>query len=151
MLTNRAGYKLLRILRGAEKHLTATYDPITAALTVVAYDAKVLLGFNRFRQQWEIPGGRRNAGESLRDCARRELLEESAQTPSKLCFKALAEVIRPSGLKKYTSLYLTHLNHLGPFAGTSEWQRIHLWDLKEDIGYIDEIDREFVYDCSKEI
>ena len=80
----------MRMLRGTETKLIATYNPITSALTVVECDGKYLLGFNKFREQWEIAGGRRNPGQSPRDCALRELFEESTQTPSELCFRALA-------------------------------------------------------------
>ncbi|MGW7693821.1 NUDIX domain-containing protein [Streptomyces asiaticus] len=38
--------------------------------------------FDRFRQSWELPGGRIEAGESPRQAAARELLEETGQEPA---------------------------------------------------------------------
>jgi 8-oxo-dGTP pyrophosphatase MutT (NUDIX family) len=47
------------------------------SLVVVEWAQQVLLGFNVNRQQWELPGGSVEAGESAQTAALRELSEET--------------------------------------------------------------------------
>src|SRR4051794_9433749 len=51
--------------------------PCPLALVVVVVDEEVLLGLNRWRRSWELPGGMLEAAESPRQAATRELLEET--------------------------------------------------------------------------
>ena len=55
--------------------------PLPAALVTLWHDAHVLMVFDRFRQQWELPGGGIEPGETPRQAALRELLEETGQRP----------------------------------------------------------------------
>jgi 8-oxo-dGTP diphosphatase len=48
-----------------------------AALVAVWYGRYLLLVFDRFRQEWELPGGRIDPGETAIQAAVRELHEES--------------------------------------------------------------------------
>ena len=41
---------------------------------------------------------------------------------------------------KYNPIYFTTLEELQPFQKNSETSEIKLWDLKEQVGYIDEVD-----------
>lgn len=51
--------------------------PMPAALVVVSCGRDVLLVFDRFRRQWELPGGGIDPGETPLQAAVRELREES--------------------------------------------------------------------------
>jgi len=51
--------------------------PVTHAVVLTRVPGGVLLVRNRARQCWELPGGLRDAGESARACAARELREET--------------------------------------------------------------------------
>ena len=52
----------------------------------------VVLVFNRYRKVWELPGGMIDAGETARDCARRELAEEAECAAGPLEWVGLVEV-----------------------------------------------------------
>lgn len=51
--------------------------PCPLSLVVVHSGGEVLFGLNRWRREWEIPGGMREVGESARATACRELAEET--------------------------------------------------------------------------
>ena len=54
--------------------------PRTGCSTIVTQGGKVLLikrGKQPFEGYWSLPGGAQEPGETLEDCARRELLEET--------------------------------------------------------------------------
>jgi 8-oxo-dGTP diphosphatase len=66
-------------------------DNVACSLVVVRFDTEVLLVFDRWRRQWEIPGGTLDPGETARDAAVRELAEETGITAVPLAFRAVAE------------------------------------------------------------
>ena len=70
------GNELLDILNPDEDKADAEYQPITHCLAVVKVGGDYLLGWNKYRQEWEIFGGCREKGESSRDCILRECNEE---------------------------------------------------------------------------
>src|ERR1051326_4111055 len=52
--------------------------PLPAALVALWRGACVLMVFDRFRQQWELPGGGIEPGETPRQAALRELLDRKS-------------------------------------------------------------------------
>lgn len=140
MITNRYGSTLLGVELGEETSLLRSRSPVTASLVIADHGGSFLFGFNRYRCQWEAPAGRIEPGETPRDCAARELLEESCQIAGFLDFIGLADITRPSGQRKYTALYTTSLAHVTDFRENGEWVRICFWDLAADIGDVDEVD-----------
>lgn len=64
----------------AESDLPSPTDaaiPCPLSLVVVSRAGSVLFGWNRWRAEWELPGGMRDADESARTAASRELREET--------------------------------------------------------------------------
>ena len=138
--SNQQGYRLLAIVRGDEDDLERQCTPITAALVVAKRGSKLLLGFNRYRNQWEAPGGQMEEGETARACAVRELHEEACQVTHELRFECLAEMLRPTGERKFTAIYSTSLRELTEFRENPEWVRIKLWSFSSFKGDIDDVD-----------
>ncbi len=80
--------------------------PIPASLVVVRFDGSVLMVFSGWRQQWELPGGIREPGETTRQAAVRELAGETGIRSVELEFVAVAEVdLRRPCRREYTALY----------------------------------------------
>jgi len=130
-ITNRSGYTLHGFLEGDEDELIGVTKPITASVVILEFEQEYLFGFNINRRQWELPGGRIEPGETPRECAFRELAEESSQQIKDLEFAGLAYMQRPAGDFKYTALYVGHAEKLQTFVENNEWNKIKLRDLSD--------------------
>lgn len=117
------------------------YHRLAGSYAVIECDNKYLLCYNTWREQWELPAGQREENETPKNCAIRELYEETGQSVSELKFKGLLKVKNLiSNEIKYNPVYFTRLEKLQPFQINKETSAIQLWDLKTSIGYIDEVD-----------
>lgn len=76
IVKDNKGNELLEIIRIGEEKADAQYNPISHCLIVVKIGDEYLLGWNKWRQNWEIFGGCREDNESLRECIVRECNEE---------------------------------------------------------------------------
>jgi 8-oxo-dGTP diphosphatase len=84
--------------------------PMPASLVVVRFEDSVLMIFDSWRQRWELPGGKRDPGETTRQAAVRELAEETGIETINLDFVAVAECdLRRPSRREYTALYRTDL------------------------------------------
>ncbi|MGW0607908.1 NUDIX hydrolase [Streptomyces sp. NPDC002640] len=126
------GNFLVSFTRGCEE--TPPRDaPLPAALVALWRAGRVLMVFDRHRQTWELPGGSIEEGETPRQAAARELLEESAQqADERLRFVGHARfVLAPDGRAEYLALYAGSCAEIRTFAPTEEISAIHWWDLVE--------------------
>ncbi|MFE6489157.1 NUDIX hydrolase [Streptomyces sp. NPDC057757] len=118
----------------SEKEATPPRDaPLPAALVALWCAGRVLMVFDRDRQSWELPGGRIEQGESPRQAALRELLEESGQEPEgPLRFVGYAKfVLAPDQRVEYLSVFAGHCAGVRDFQSNEETTAIHWWDLLE--------------------
>ena len=76
IVRDSAGNELLAIIDLPEETAEQQYSPVTHTLLVVKIGEEYLLGWNRWRQDWEIFGGCKEEGESIRKCIEREAEEE---------------------------------------------------------------------------
>lgn len=70
------GNELVAVIDVNEQTAGERFAPITHCLIVVLVGDEYLLGWNKWRKQWEIFGGCIEAGETMRECSVRECLEE---------------------------------------------------------------------------
>ena len=70
------GNELLDVLDVAEENADKHYEPINHCLVVVKIENDYLMGWNKWRQQWEIFGGCIEGGKILRKFITRECKEE---------------------------------------------------------------------------
>lgn len=85
------GWKLFDFLPIREEHLER-FHPIAGSFAVIKCEGKFLLCYNTWREQWELPAGKREIDETAANCALRELYEETGQIPEKLNFQGLMKV-----------------------------------------------------------
>ncbi|MFC6333120.1 NUDIX domain-containing protein [Paenibacillus septentrionalis] len=118
--------------------------PITHSLVVAKSRDGFLLLFNSWRQQWEVTGGILEPGETLRECALREMLEETNQIPARIEFKGLMKFVLKNGKTEYGGLFSADIDTERPFIKNNEANSIIFWNGTNDIGYINEIDKELL-------
>ncbi len=142
---NKSGWCLLEYLPIKEEEIE-NYDNVTGSFAIICVKGKYLIGYNRYRKQWEFPAGGIESGETARQAAERELWEETHQRNSKLEFRGLCKIQRPDGEIRYQAIFRGTLEEIHPFIGTDadEMEKIMLWDLKEDIGDVDQCDLKMV-------
>ncbi|MCA1054133.1 NUDIX hydrolase [Rossellomorea aquimaris] len=121
------------------------YHRLAGSYAVISCREKYLLCYNTLREQWEIPAGRRDEGETAKECAIRELYEETGQIVQDLAFKGLLKVKNVTTNEiKYNPVYVASVEKLRPFQENVETSRIRLWDLKEPLGNIDQVDNQLL-------
>ncbi len=138
---NRSGWILQEYINIPEEEIS-DYPNVTGSYAIVKVCGKYLIGYNIWRKQWEFPAGGIEEGETARQAAYRELFEETHQGDLALEFKGLFKVTDSHGKQKYQAVFLGEKEALEPFTCSEgdEMSEIRLWDLKEDIGYVDELD-----------
>lgn len=142
-------FEFLDFIRVREEEIH-NFKPVAGSFAVIQCSGKYLLCFNTWRNQWEIPAGKREDNETSKECAIRELYEETGQSENDLEFKGLLKVRNLTNANvKYNPVYFTSVKKLNPFKQNDETSKIKLWDLNEEIGYIDEIDFK-IFDYIKE-
>ncbi|SEQ34624.1 8-oxo-dGTP diphosphatase [Piscibacillus halophilus] len=139
-ITKNNGFKFLDFLVVKETEVY-DYHRLAGSYSVIKCNNKYLICYNTLRKQWELPAGQREENETPKACAIRELYEETGQNVSDLEFKGLLKVKNVTKNEiKYNPVYFTTLEKLQPFQKNNETSAINLWDLKQQIGYIDEVD-----------
>lgn len=128
-VTDRNGNQLLALDFVDESVVNVIHsEPVLPlSLVVMTYQGKVLMIFNKWRQEWELPGGMIDAGETPRQAAFRELLEETGVTVESLSFeaRALFSLKSPDRLE-YAAVYSAQLDAL-PELRINEEASAFLW------------------------
>lgn len=142
---NKSGWKLLEYIDIREEDIEK-YPNVTGAYAILKVGDKYVVGYNGWRKQWEFPAGGIDVGETAREAAIRELYEETHQRNEQLEFRGLFKVEDAKGHIKYQAIFTCQQNELMSFEHTEvdEMNEIMLWDMKEDIGYVDECDVKIV-------
>lgn len=143
---NKTGIQLLEYFNIPETEIDY-YKPVSSAYAIIQVGDNVLLGFNKWRNQWEFPAGKLEAGETARQAAVRELNEETHQVVERLIFKGLFKIYdKTKNESRYRAVFSGKLDALVEFKQEEkdEMSAILLWNMKDNIGYIDEVDVKIV-------
>ncbi|WP_086562533.1 NUDIX hydrolase [Streptomyces africanus] len=132
LAVDHRGNALTAFLRRAEERPPGD-APLPLALVALWCGDRVLMVFDRFRQGWELPGGLIEPGESPRQGAVRELLEESGQTPVEpLGFVGYPRfTLAPDQRVEYGALFSGRCAEVAAFQPNEEIEAIRWWDLRE--------------------
>ena len=142
--TRNNGFEFLEFISIKEMEINH-YQPVAGSFAIIKCEGKYLLCYNVWRQQWEFPAGQRERDETPKECAIRELHEETGQVVADLEFKGLLKVRNTgNGTIKFNPVYCAEIRKLQAFIENEETVEIKLWDVNEEIGVIDEVDVKIV-------
>ena len=111
IVKDSAGNELLAVIDVPEELAEQQYSPVTHALLVVKIGEEYLLGWNKWRQDWEIFGGCKEEGETLRQCVEREAEEELGVSGAEYTYLGLMHYkmapgyFNPEWHEEYGALY----------------------------------------------
>ncbi|MBD7965862.1 NUDIX domain-containing protein [Fictibacillus norfolkensis] len=134
------GYEFVDFISVTEEQLH-NFAPLSGSYAVIKCEGKYLMCFNSLRQQWELPAGKRETGETPKECAVRELFEETGQRVAELCLVGLLiskNIV--NGFIKRNPVYFSEVGQVQPFIENAETTMITLWDTKIQIGRVDALD-----------
>jgi 8-oxo-dGTP pyrophosphatase MutT (NUDIX family) len=121
-------------LSSAEIPSSHSHIPLTFVLVIAKLEGRYVWQFNPERNQWEIPGGGIEPNEAPDATAVRELMEEASQTAKNLQCKGFFTIQLASDKRlELGLLYTGDLESLAPLVQNNEADRLHLWDLTEDM------------------
>ncbi|MCP3738446.1 NUDIX domain-containing protein [Rossellomorea sp. BNER] len=147
-MINEAGHRFLEWMEIRESDLM-NYQPLAGSFAVIKVGEEFLICFNKWRQQWELPAGKREGKETPVECAIRELYEETTQKLSSLEFLGLAKIQKADGEVKYNPIFYGEQKSLSEFRENEEMNDIKLWDLITDADPFDPVDRRILEEVRK--
>ncbi|MBH0157266.1 NUDIX domain-containing protein [Fictibacillus sp. 5RED26] len=134
------GYEFVDFIYVKEEKLE-DFGPLSGSFSVIKCEGKFLMGFNSLRRQWELPAGKRETGETPKECAIRELYEETGQSVTELSLVGLVISKHVGNVSfKRNPVYYSEVTQLKPFVENAETTRIMLWDMEVHIGRVDALD-----------
>jgi tRNA threonylcarbamoyladenosine biosynthesis protein TsaE len=135
---------LLDFRRCAESELGSLDPaiPLPLALLVAEHDGRVLLVHNAWRDEWELPGGMIDAGETARQAAVREFREETGTpAPEAVDFVGVGTVqLGHERRIEYVAVYRARLAELLDFTAGEEVDKLAWWDALRDFPGLSPID-----------
>ena len=138
--TKNNGFVFLDFIAITEEEIK-DFEPTAGSFAVITCGGSVLMVYNKWREQWELPAGRREGDETAKECAIRELYEETGQYINDLKFSGLLKLRnKMDGRIKHNPIFAGVVAELEPFLDNDETSEMKLWDRSGPLGVIDEMD-----------
>lgn len=133
-IRDRAGNALIGFPAVEEEELPRLDVPAPASLVVVVHANTVLMIFDSWRREWELPGGTRELGETARQAAVRELREETGIHGVDLTFATAAEfdLVRPER-RELLAIYRVQLQAVPRLTVNDEALAFRWWPPSEPV------------------
>lgn len=145
ILRTEMGNEVLTLLPMAEplRPIEEQETPFTFCICVVQYQQDYLFAYNAERAQWEIAGGGIEAGESLVDCVKREILEEISQVVETVTCHGIFKLrLMPDDRLEYAAIYSAKIDELRPFQVNAETNQLALCRHPDELqGKVSELSR----------
>jgi 8-oxo-dGTP diphosphatase len=139
MIKNNVGRRFISFIPLGENEIDR-FQPIAGSFAIVQKDKRYLLCYNVYRNQWELPAGKREDGETYEECAIRELYEETGQNLDSMEFKGLMKVKTAKGTVQYNPVYHRIVKEIQPFIKNDETNDIMLWNEEIELTEYDDLD-----------
>lgn len=129
LAVDEEGNALVAFYRVAED-VVVDDAPLPLSLVAWWYDGRLLLVFNRWRREWELPGGTIDPGETPRQAAIRELREETGYEVEQLGFAGYARFVLGGGQRpEYAAVFTAGMPpHGSDFIPNEEISAVCWWD-----------------------
>jgi 8-oxo-dGTP pyrophosphatase MutT (NUDIX family) len=129
LATGPLGMRLLAFERLPEREPPTDHE-LTYVLVALRHDDRLLMVRERVRDCWELPGGGIDPGESPRQAAVRELLEETGHrlAPEELHFTGFARTVLPDRAIRYGALYAAETEAPAEFTPNDEIAATAWWN-----------------------
>ena len=135
-IRDRAGNALIgfRVVPEAEVTRLGEQVALPSSLVVTIHAGAVLMGFDSWRKEWELPGGMREPDETARQAAVRELREETGISGMDLTFAAVAEfdLVKPER-RELSAVYRLELPFIPPLTVNDEMPAFRWWSPQEPV------------------
>ena len=141
--TDQKGNRLVSLTRSDEATVLERHDPVSHSLVVCLNHnaSSVLIVEAKWRSEWELPGGTREEGETPRECALRELHEETGLSPDSLEWYGLLEWrLAPDNRTEYGCLYRCVSSEFERDMGTGEIGRVEFLDFSSGLARVSPLD-----------
>ena len=111
---------------------------------LIFHEKKLLLCHNKYRNNYELPGGGKEQGEDIQKCVMREIYEETGQTVNDLCIKGVTRTFIPRMNRDILwAVFCGEVDEISSFFENDEMNNIILWDMAADID-IDEVELKII-------
>lgn len=132
-IRDRVGNVLVDLRYVTEEDLVEKV-PVPASLVVVVHADKVLMMFDSWRKEWELPGGTREPGETTYQTAVRELREETGVSVQDLTLAAVAEfdLVKPER-REFLAVYQVRLQVVPQLTVNDEALAFRWWSPAEPV------------------
>lgn len=145
IIVNRHGHSLNRFEYINDINGLKDVQGMWGANAILLYENKLILCWNKYRNNWELPGGGKEKEEDLTQCIIREIYEEISQTATDLQICCFYKVFIPRINKEINGVtFYGELKKLTSFSENEEMSKMVLWDMKTNIGDIDVVDLKIV-------